>query len=406
MTRLHDALGALAQEAPPVNLAERAIGTARRRRARMLASAAAAVLLVGGGGATTLNLYAANGRDSQAAIGGEAANARPEAAAPLPGRGIGPARFAYLGWCGHDRAPGFGASTLGTECAQWRLITKDGKEYRLPEAVGIFVEQTSQNRGNNAAPLAISQDGRRVAYYSEKDRAFKVRDLAGGRVWRLPLNVSRDYLMKWGGAVRLSPDGRYAAASSGPDDPGVLFDASDGTSRPIPAGWWPGNITWSGSLLLTSGDQMRIMSIAGVGRPVEVPVEHARSGTLSVDDRTVVAFTVREAEKRRSGPNSNARPVGVAVRTIDAETGRVLSSVPLRGAPEHLLPPLGPAIKSGEDELLVGQMRQKIRANGVHAPADLVVYLVNLRTGKVHENSRYSFRGDNAVTVLPGMGGI
>ncbi|MFC4529983.1 hypothetical protein [Sphaerisporangium dianthi] len=435
MTRFHDVLDAIAQEAPPVDLAERTIGAARRRRSRTLASVAAVVLVVGGGGAALVTSGGVAGFDvyrgpgSGSTTGSSVFDGGISVSGVLPARGVGPVRFAYLDWCGLGWKPGFDASTLAPQCAHWRVVTRDGNTYELPDAVGVYTEQTSQSPANNAAPLTVSQDGRRIAYYSEKDEAFVVRDLESGRTWPVPRKLTRSSLVKWGGTVVLSPSGRYAAVSSGPEKPGVLFDTAEGASRPMTAGWWPRNVSDDGDLLSTLNiDQIMVTPLAGEPSQARLPEKLTRwTGALAGDGRTVATFTGGGVENPRAAPGRSGeapRRPAEEITTFDAASGEVLSSVLLRGAPEGFLPS-GPMVWAGEYEVLVGGTAapsagapadapstgapEDADATGAPADADaparvgVTTYAVDVRTGEVRQIASYWVRGHIARLAIPGM---
>ncbi|SDI03536.1 hypothetical protein SAMN05421869_104107 [Nonomuraea jiangxiensis] len=87
----------------------------------------------------------------------------------LPPSGVGPATYAYT--CGSEAA----GETAGA-CGHWRLLTRDGGVWYLPEALGDY--ETDDESGT--APLAISPDGLRIAYYRASDGRLVVRELATG----------------------------------------------------------------------------------------------------------------------------------------------------------------------------------------------------------------------------------
>ncbi|WP_248961904.1 hypothetical protein [Sphaerisporangium perillae] len=405
MTRLHDALDAIAQEAPPVDLAERAIGTARRGRFRTLASVAAAALLVCGGGAVALNRY---GGDDQRTISTQVSDV-------LPDRDVGSARYAYLDWCKRDWKPGVNTSSFAGECAQWRIVTEEGRTFRMPQALGVYTEQSGEKYMNDSAPLVISRDGRRIAYYSEQDPTVRVRDLASGEEWPVGTAVDRASLVQHGGLIRLSPDGRYVAVAGDPREPGLLLDTSSGRSRPIPTGWWPRFISQEGVLLMIKNeDQISTMSLDGERAPTVLSKDlRPLRGVLALDGRTIAMLTEGDRPDKVSpegiGP-VNPKPDSVTI--FDVGTGEVRSSVKLRGAPKGLWA-MGPGGWLDEDRLLISVPSGRLdsatpRSGGPGAGDGLwdmgqTAFAVNVRTGQVHEIGTYPLRAQTANVIVPGL---
>ena len=154
---LREDLHALAEQAPTVDLAARAVRGARRRRTTRLAVLTGAVLTclaVVGGGVVSAWLRPAP----------PIVMAPPETKVlPLPADGVEPVQYAYRAACSSD------------PCGKtpWRIVTNQGDTYRLGDDL--------------AGPLQVTADGRRIAYYSTKHGRIVVRDLASGKTWRSPL---------------------------------------------------------------------------------------------------------------------------------------------------------------------------------------------------------------------------
>ncbi|WP_283135095.1 hypothetical protein [Rhizohabitans arisaemae] len=89
----------------------------------------------------------------------------------LPSSGVGPATFAY--GCGS-----VSPYDTGVACGHWRLLTRDGALWYLPEALGDYWDGVE----DDTAPLAISPDGLRVAYFQAHDGQLVVRELASGAI--------------------------------------------------------------------------------------------------------------------------------------------------------------------------------------------------------------------------------
>ena len=69
-------------------------------------------------------------------------------------------------------------------------------------------------------PVAISRDGRMLAYYSRAAQAHVVRDLVGGAEVTSPVKVEEDRIGV-GSMLALSDDGRY-----------LVFDPREGSKEP------------------------------------------------------------------------------------------------------------------------------------------------------------------------------
>ncbi|MEU6786599.1 hypothetical protein ABZ912_46025 [Nonomuraea angiospora] len=69
----------------------------------------------------------------------------------------------------------------------WRAGSGSGQEWRIEDALGFV----PKDGGQAVSPLAISDDGRRLAYLRRSDRALVVKDLAGGAAKRISTRVYR-----------------------------------------------------------------------------------------------------------------------------------------------------------------------------------------------------------------------
>ncbi|MFG1707251.1 hypothetical protein ACFLIM_29045 [Nonomuraea sp. M3C6] len=126
-----------------------------------------------------------------------------------------PIRYAYTGYCE--------GSTNDTSdpqpCGQWRLETTSGKEWRLHGARAGYESGTGV-----ALPLAISQDGHRLAY-RDIEGSYVVRDLPTGTVKTIDLrNQPLDP------HITSSPNGRYFAVDFGAAD-GATLDFDTGVTH-------------------------------------------------------------------------------------------------------------------------------------------------------------------------------
>lgn len=257
MKTLREDLHALAGQAPAVDLAGKAVRGARRRRAARLAVAAvAAVCAIGGGGAVLLQQVRA-----QPPI----VFAPPETTVlPLPAKGVAPVEQLYRPRC------------QDCEGRAWRLVTRDGDTYELPDGPGN-------------GPVEATVDGRRIAYYSPERRTIVVRDLAGGEVWTSPLKQpEEDFAVEY--ALRLSPGGLRFVVSGwgGGRQPNKLVDVERGTVTDLEKGWWPVSVAdGSGPVVLARpfDDATRLRVL---GRdPITVQEFTYDFSALAPDGRTI-----------------------------------------------------------------------------------------------------------------------
>ncbi|NUW35802.1 hypothetical protein HTZ77_30925 [Nonomuraea sp. SMC257] len=85
----------------------------------------------------------------------------------------------------------------------WRVGSGSGEEWRFEDALGFVPE----DGGQAVSPLAISDDGRRLAYLRRSDRALVVRDLAGGTAERISTSVYRPGDESWNVELGFQGDG-------------------------------------------------------------------------------------------------------------------------------------------------------------------------------------------------------
>ncbi|MEV4833431.1 hypothetical protein AB0K05_02850 [Nonomuraea sp. NPDC049486] len=93
---------------------------------------------------------------------------------------VGAIRYAYQTPCEIDEM------TRRSDCSavEWRVVTQKGT-YRLPQAL------TSSKKAPRV-PVAISRDGRRLAYYSRDAGAHVIRDMAEGEEVVSPVKVAEE----------------------------------------------------------------------------------------------------------------------------------------------------------------------------------------------------------------------
>ncbi|MDF2710753.1 MAG: hypothetical protein K0R62_6405 [Nonomuraea muscovyensis] len=402
MTGFRDELHLLARQAPAVDLAERALRGARRRRRIGVYGSALATLVAVALSATVLTGGLLGGAD-EGTISGRATDV-------LPASGVDPLAYAYYDMCGRRWRLGENTRDFaGEDCVQWRVVTRTGQNFRMPEALSFYTDQTRQNYMNTAAPVAITPDGRRIAYYSEKDQRFAVRDLESGEVRSAPQTVTRATMVAHGGLLRLSPDGRYLGLNGfgGLD---AVVDMDTGRVTEIPVGWHVHSVAAGGSPVVLVNEHGRYALLAdGQARPFTAEDVAQQVSDLAPDGRRV-AYLTGGRPGLTAGGVQKSRPDDTIV-TVDATTGRTLSTVKLRAM-------------SGNFRIW--------RIGGWHSPTEVVVseivhnwswidsrtggpakgrvpvlgetaYALDVRTGVVRKLHTYTYRGWSGDVVLPGF---
>ncbi|MGS2647297.1 hypothetical protein [Streptosporangium sp. LJ11] len=361
MNTLREDLHALAEQAPAVDLAARAVRGARRRRTTRLVMAAAAVTcLIAGGGATLL---------PQMHLAPPVVLTPPETTVlPLPAKGVGPVEQAYRQSC----------PMTGDPCARraWRIVTGGGDTYELAEAF-------------EKGPLEVTADGRRIAYYSSEHRAIVVRDLASGRTWKAPLKQpAEDFAVEY--ALRLSPGGLRFVVSGwgGRRKPNKLVDVQRGTVTDLKRGWWPVSVSdGSGPVVLAKPYDMTSQVWVLGHDPITIRDFTYDYSALASDGRTLARLgqTVdrdRQPMVRRDG----------SIVVFDAVSGGRETRIPISGISEGLYP------------LRLGGWLNTTEVTTLAAPESpdrpSVVYAVDIRTGKSRE--LFTLREDG-VKVVPGL---
>ncbi|MGW0478956.1 hypothetical protein [Nonomuraea sp. NPDC003214] len=396
MTGLRDALNDVADSAPRVDLTERTIGMRNRRRRRTTSIvAAAAVVAVALGVTAVVRTQAARPAPAVA----------PRTATDLPARGVGPLSHAYMTFC---RPPG-GKAPAGCVNGGWRVVTRDGTTYRVARALA------GSQAPLRTSPLAISRDGRKIAYYDTAAGTFAVRDLASGAVTTAPTKVPT----AWLGSIAhllLSDDGRFLAFTKRPPlkDPAMLFDLRERMSRPLPNGWNPIGLSPDGDTITLAeyAPRTRLRTITRLwrtstaGNTTTVDVAgHYLAGALGPDGNRVVAVESVETGITgclRSGPD---------LVHLDRKTGKALRRVPVRGLSMtanqvHLRGWTGPH----EITALATPLACRERDDDAPAPSfdppyvPFTAYAVNVETGKARKLATYTAQGFFQL-VLPGFPG-
>lgn len=346
------------------SLADAAIaGHRRRRRTRLVVGATAMVVALV---ATTAGAVAAWPRTDHTA-----APHRTETVPDLPDGRVGTITHAYRTPCRLDRTAT--ANTFDCDAVEWRVVTGTGTTYRVPGAL-------ARNSTGGRVPVAISRDGRMLAYYSPEARAHVVRDLVSGAVVTSPVTVEKERL-SGSSMLVLSDDGRYLAFDprEGSKKPATLIDTRTGRTVSIPGKYEVISIKdGAAELIRYIKTDLWVMPVAGGGRPVRFNGTFIMFSELSPDGRTVVA--VEHSRQRTS-----------TLTLLDTRAGRTLRNVPIRDAPQGSLP-YGTATWLNRSEVTVvldvgGYMR---------------TYAVDVTTGHARRLGDRSTRGKENL-ILPGV---
>ncbi|NRQ33644.1 hypothetical protein HII36_17565 [Nonomuraea sp. NN258] len=405
MTWLRDVLDDLAADSPEVDLAERTIRLRdRRRRTAVSVLAAATVVVIALAVTAAVRLPSAE----------PAPPATPEEVADLPARGVGPLSHAYKTFC----RPEDGKVPPGCVDGGWRVVTRSGRTYRLAQALPAL--NRYRWTGLRDSPLAISSDGRKIAYYSAAAGTFAVRDLASGAEVTAPSRVPH----AWLGTIAhllLSDDGRFLAFTKNPPlkDPAMLIDLRERMVRPLPNGWNPIGLSADGATITLAQyapkTRLRTMthlwttSTAGNARTADFDPPYL-VGPLGPDGKTVVALENVEI------PGTHCFRQGDDLVRLDAAAGEVLRRVPIKGVPmktdrvvlrgwhsETEITALATPIRcdpAAYDD--PGPSREEDRFDPPFAP--VTAYAVDVRTGSARKIGSYTAQGLFEI-VVPGFPG-
>ncbi|MBB5079077.1 hypothetical protein [Nonomuraea endophytica] len=358
MTRLRDALGDLAEQAPRVDLAEAAIaGHLRRRRTgRVVAALATATALAVTGAAVTLPWTST--AISVAAQG-------TEKAPDLPATAVGPLGYAY-------QTPCVVKPKLDCSTSHWRVVTRSGKTYRLPDA-------PAHSSTGFTMPVSISRDGRMLAYYDPREGAHVVHDLERGTrtVSRLRLSEDRVGI---GSLLFVSDDGRHLAFDprEGSKEPGMVIDVRTGAKVEVPGTFEPVSLKDGVvSLVRYLKTDLWLMPVTGGGKPVRFDGTFIMFSELSPDGRTVAAVR-------------HQRHLAEELTLLDAKNGGTLRTVAIRGLPEDrgAVTATGPWRGSGEIAITYS------------GTTGLRTFAVDVSSGRARPLER--FPGNRPGLTLPG----
>ncbi|MEV4370087.1 hypothetical protein AB0J71_23660 [Nonomuraea sp. NPDC049637] len=414
MTRFRDELDAIARQAPDVDLAEVALRGARRTRTTLISgSAVAAVaaltlavsLLVDPGGPADVGAVTSGTPSSAPTFRGIPARPTPSpedlvpVRAVLPASGVGPARYAYYDFCQDAWKPGQDNAPVADEtCLQWKVVLQDGTRYRVADALSVYTDQSKKNYMNTAAPLAISRDGRRIAYYASERERFAVRELGTGQVWEIPQVVRRTTMVKGGGVITFSPDGRRLGLNLA-GVPEVVVDVESGrVVDEVPKGWHSLHPADEGVPMVVEHERGRLGVLSdGKVTVFADPKTLALTGTVGPDGTTVAMLTGPSAPGETV---TNGEPYDKVV-TVDRASGQVRSEVKL-DRPRQLSPHrLGYWLNEREVLALGGAVREP----GSDRWPDLgdTAYAIDVTTGGIRKLGAYRLPPWGGSVSVPGF---
>ncbi|GAA5069229.1 hypothetical protein HNP84_008968 [Thermocatellispora tengchongensis] len=405
MSTFRDQLQSIADGAPAVDLAERVIRRAERRRRGARAAAGAVVLAVAVAVVAAGGAIVTGGQRGGVITSGVITS---KVTDTLPASGVGPLSHAYYDWCGEEWTPGRNTHTFARECAQWNVVTRAGRTYRMPEALSVYTEQSADEYMNTNAPLVISADGERVAYYSEKDQAFAVRDLHGGQVWTVPVPVSRAELVARPVLLLLSPGGTRLGlwGGSGLD---VVVEVETGHVTHLPDGWHVRAVGDAGGPVIVTregrDDELGALREDGTVRAFP-PLEDTPPpdlGQPSPDGRTLAYLTgMTGAATSTPGPSERST-ANATIVTLDAATGETLRRTRLRGAPRDFGAMRVGGWLSRTEVVVTEPVMDRVPKRGETPTLGERTYRVDVRTGRVRPLAVHTFRGWAGSLELPGF---
>ncbi|MFI6324310.1 hypothetical protein ACIBG8_42755 [Nonomuraea sp. NPDC050556] len=227
----------------------------------------------------------------------------------LPKKLSEPIRYAYS--CDED------------ECdSGWRLIDKSGRSWAFDQA------RASDDDG----ALSVSPDGRHLVYLDAKSNLV-TRDLRKGTTREISGKVKHG---DCGVGLVFSANSRYVLADSGEDEvkaESVLYDLKTGQATHIPLACCAIGVSDSGVAMLAN----RAVTGDVPGFPVVSQVMEFRPGYAKPRTRFQIDFALWESASQLS-PDGRTLAFtvdlpddgGYGITTMDAQTGRVLSTRPLK----------------------------------------------------------------------------
>ncbi|MEU6712789.1 hypothetical protein ABZ897_15015 [Nonomuraea sp. NPDC046802] len=312
MTRLREALKDIAEEAPLVHLADVAVKGHRRRRRATVALAAVATVVVLGVATAGASMVTAS-RDMLRDADALAPSEMSDTVTDLPAGEVGVLSHAYQTNCIVKEK----ARKVDCGKVEWRVVTREGKTYRLAEAL----VRTKKNHGT---PIALSRDGRMVAYYSREAQTYVVRDLVSGAEVTSPVKLKEE---RFGLAAMLvlSDDGRHLVfdPSEGTKDPGLVIDMQSGATLWVPGVYEPVTVK-NGLVELVRyvKTDLLLMPVTGGGQPVNFKGAYINFSEVAPDGRTVAAVKWSKSQKADD------------LSLLDMKSGQV-RKVPVKGLPKE-----------------------------------------------------------------------
>ncbi|MEV4108114.1 hypothetical protein [Nonomuraea sp. NPDC049695] len=273
----------------------------------------------------------------------------------------GPAAYAYLCQSVATEGP-------QEECANWRIVTREGRTWELTDADG----------GN---PVDLSADGRLIAYERASDHRIVVRDLVNGTVRPILENVPAQAMADLTVSPTLLGNGRWLdvefEADDGEDDENAMpaaFIAQVADGRTI----WrlPRDATLlrldiAGKRLMVEDEKsFSVTDPSGTTKtplPRRLRVAQA-SGVLTPDGKGQAAQVVS-----RNFPAGGADIRPARLVTIDTASGKVLHDV-------HLSLPLRDRAGSCHSSRWLSTSEVLLRC-GTGEPHHEILFRVDTRTG-------------------------
>ncbi|MEV6032139.1 hypothetical protein AB0L65_13365 [Nonomuraea sp. NPDC052116] len=360
MTRLREALSGLAEEAPLVSLADAAIASHRRRRRTTMAATTVATV-------AALVASVAVGTVVWPRGAYPAAPQSADTVADLPDGKVGAVEYGYETPCDVSKDQ----QVINCRVQEWRVVTRAGTTYRVPQAL-------ASTRKGGYSPIAISRDGRMLAYYSRAAQAHVVRDLTTGAVSTSPFKVKEEQI-QIGTQLVVSDDGRYVGFDprvGSKRDTGLLIDVRTGKTVRVPDNFEIISIKGGvAELLRYVKTDMWLMPVTGGGKPVRLDGTFILFSEIAPDGRTVVARDYKDKEP--------------ALTVLDAKTGRIVRKVPIRGLPKG----------GGFHGATIWQSPSEVVILGDGKISG--TYAVNIETGKARRLTDFASGPRNSL-VLPG----
>ncbi|MBE1590500.1 hypothetical protein ACFPOI_05650 [Nonomuraea angiospora] len=363
MTRLREALSGLAEEAPLVSLADAAIaGHRRRRRATMAATTVATIAALVASVAVGAVVWP---RDAYPAAPQSA-----DTVADLPDGKVGAVEYGYKTPCDVSEDQ----QVINCRVQEWRVVTRAGTTYRVPQAL-------VSTRKGGYSPIAISRDGRMLAYYSREAQAHVVRDLTTGTVTTSPFKVKEEQI-QIGTQLVVSDDGRYVGFDprvGSKRDTGLVIDVRTGKTVRVPDKFEIISIKDGiAELVRYVKTDMWLMPVIGGGKPVRFDGTFILFSEIAPDGRTLVAHDYDDYKSKK-----------LTLTVLDAKTGRIVRKVPVRGLPKN----------SGFQGATVWQSPSEVVI--VSGSKHYSTYVVNIQTGKARHLADYDNGRMNGL-ILPG----